>query len=194
MSARLLNIFFLILLSFNVFAQKYVVGISENVPLKSIDTNQKPTGIFVDLLNYIAEEESWELEYIPLEFQECMDALEAGKIDIMPDLGYSEERAMKYNFNKIDVCLAYGQIFTNSDNEIKTILDLNNKKIAMVKNDLFYHDPVDGFAHLIEKFNLKCDFIYAKDYDDVFDLVELNQADAGIVNRIYGNYQLANQK
>ena len=41
----------------------------------------------------------WQYEYVSGTFTELMDKLEAGEIDLMPNISYSEERAQKLLFS-----------------------------------------------------------------------------------------------
>ena len=185
MIIRLIHLIIVFFIVFQVSAQKLVVGVTENMPLKGYDTlRTEPKGVFIDLLNYIAKEENWKLEYRLLKFQECLDLLEKGEIDIMPDLGYSESRSKIYQFTQEDVMLSWGQVYTPKESDINTLIDLEKKKVAIVKNNVFD----DGFIQVATKFNLNCEYIYVEDYNDVFELIESKQVDAGVVNRIFGDY------
>lgn len=185
MSMRLFYFILFFTLISHVSAQTLVVGINENEPLKTYDSIQgKASGIFIDLLEYIAQEEGWNLIYKPLTFHESLIALEQGTIDIMPDLGYSDSRNNIYNFSEQDVMLSWGQVYARKETNIKSLIDLENKKIAIVKNNVFD----DGFIQLASNFNLNCEYVYVENYSDVFQLIESNQVDAGVVNRIFGDY------
>ncbi len=186
---RIHLIFILFFLVFQTSAQKLVVGITENEPLKSYNKNNgEASGVFIDLLDYIAKEEGWEILYKSVEFQEGLDALKNGEIDIIPDLGYSETRSLDYFFTNEDVILSWGQVYTHNESFINNLIDLKNKKIAIVKNNVFD----DGFVELAANFNLNCKYIFAKDYNHVFELIENKEVDAGIANRIFGDYNYLN--
>ncbi len=74
------------------------VGLYQNPPKVFIDENGNPSGIFVDLLDEIARQEKWNLEYVPCEWSECLESLEEHRIDLMPDVAYSRERDELYDF------------------------------------------------------------------------------------------------
>jgi len=192
MILRLTHLFILLALISRLYGQSLTVGLSENKPLKGFTVKQTPDGIFVDILNHIAKEEKWELNYVSMNFNECLLALENEEIDIMPDLGKSDERCTKYKFNSEEVILTWGQVFCNQNSDIQSIIDLTGKKLAVVKNDLFLHNPNDGFILLNEKFHLNTNFVYANNYSEVFRLIQEGKADAGIANRFFGMYNLQN--
>lgn len=52
---------------------------------------------YLQTLSYYTK--GWQYEYVPGTFTELMDMLEAGEIDLMPNISYSEERAQKLLFS-----------------------------------------------------------------------------------------------
>lgn len=74
------------------------VGLYENPPKIFTEKNGAPAGIFVDIIEEIARREGWSLKYVHGTWPQCLENLELGKIDLMPDVAYSGERAQKYDF------------------------------------------------------------------------------------------------
>src|SRR4030065_1614787 len=69
------------------------IGIYENSPKVSYTEACKPEGIFVDLIEAIAEKEDWELEYVPGTWSEGLERLAAGPNDPMPGGALAPPRA-----------------------------------------------------------------------------------------------------
>ena len=65
--ASLLCLFsILVLTPQSVFAGNAVrVGVYDNSPLTRIDENGTVSGVFIDILEYIAEKENWDIQYVP---------------------------------------------------------------------------------------------------------------------------------
>lgn len=158
------------------------VGLYHNKPLVFMDDSGKAKGIFVDILEHIAEKEQWTLDYVYGSWPECIDRLEAGEIDLMAAIAYSKERAKRYNYTYETVITNWGQVYVAKGSNISSILDLDRKKIAVKMEDI--HFP--GIKELTSKFNMNCRFIEADGYDVVFELIEANRVQAGVVNRLYG--------
>ena len=97
------------------FAQQYTVGIYQNPPLLATDDAGKPYGFFIDILEYIAEAEGWELNYVVYSFDECMEALKSGEIDILPDIGHSESREQVISFNEATLLTNWAVVYVNED-------------------------------------------------------------------------------
>lgn len=158
------------------------VGVYDNKPLVFIDGDGKPKGIFIDLLEHVASKEQWDLNYIPGSWPECLDRLDTGEIDLMTAIAYSQERAKKYNFTYETVITNWGQVFVQKNSDIKSVLDLESKKIAVKMEDIHFL----GLRDLTTKFNMECRFIESDGYDTVFELIQANRVQAGVVNRLFG--------
>lgn len=163
-------------------AKELRVGIYDNPPKIFLEENSKPSGFFVDILDDIAKKESWHLNYIKCEWKECLLMLEDGKLDIMPDVAYSKEREKHFLFNKEIVLSNWSVIFRNKKSNISSILDLDGKKIALLKNSIQH----EQMREIFELFNIKPTFVLAESYEEAFLMAQNGDVDAAAVNRHYG--------
>jgi len=88
----ILFIIFLLLFSnpFSVSADTPVkVGIYQKKPKIFTDSDGKAKGFYIDILEYIASKEGWHIEYVPGTWDQCLQRLENGKIDLLPDIAFS---------------------------------------------------------------------------------------------------------
>ena len=60
------------------------VGVYENAPKVFTSESGKPSGIFIDIIEYIAKQEDWDLEYVTGTWIEGLDRLDRGEIDLWP--------------------------------------------------------------------------------------------------------------
>lgn len=158
------------------------VGIYENAPKIFLDSSGEPLGFFVDVLDEIAKKENWKLRYIDCQWQECLLMLKSGELDILPDVAYSKERDVDFLFNKEVVLPNWSVVFTHKKSSISSILDLENKKIALLEHSI----QQEQIKETLELFGVKSTFIGVKSFKDSFDLVEKKEVDAAIVNRHFG--------
>lgn len=163
-------------------AKELRVGIYDNPPKIFLDANNKPSGFFVDILDEIARKESWQLEYVACEWQECLLMLENTKLDIMPDVAYSKERENFFKFNQEVALPNWSVIFTNKKSKILSIVDLDGKKLVLLKNSI-QHEQLE---HIFDLFDIKPLYIFAKNYEEAFSLVQNADADAVVTNRHFG--------
>lgn len=158
------------------------VGLYNNKPLVFVDDGGEPKGIFVDLLEHIAAKEKWRLEYISGSWSDCLDRLESGEIDLLAAAAYSDERAKRFDYTYETVITNWAQVFVKRNSGLKSLLDLDAKKIAVKMDDIHLLSIRD----LTSKFNMQCRFIETDEYDTVFELIEVGRVQAGVVNRMFG--------
>ncbi|NIA19947.1 MAG: transporter substrate-binding domain-containing protein [Xanthomonadaceae bacterium] len=159
------------------------IGVYCNKPLVFQGEDGSWQGLCVDLLKDIAAREGWELEYVPGTWSQCLQRLKSGQLDLQVAIAWSAERARFFSFTSEPVFTNWGTIYVRPDSPIKSIVDLKNKTVATLENDI--HRQV--FADLLQRFQITCRLIDAQHYDEVFSLLEKGQVDAGLVNRLYGS-------
>lgn len=165
------------------FAEQIVrVGVYENPPLVFKTEGGSYSGICVQLLREVASREGWTLQFIPGTWQECLQRLGHGDIDILTAIAFSEERSKHYAFNRETVINNWGQVYLPENSSIDTILDLRNKQVAILEKDIYYNI----FKDLMDKFQIPWEPMEVSDYQQVFKLISSGQADAGVVNRLFG--------
>lgn len=163
-------------------AKRLKVGVHDNQPLAFVDADGRAQGFLIDILQYIGDKEGWLIDYIPGSLTECLERLKRGEIDLALGIEYSRERNEVYDFTYEDIFSDWGVVYTREDSDITQIVNLDNKKIAVVHDDIHYHN----LRNLAQQLKLKCRFIEAYEYDAVFKLIERERVDAGVVNRLYG--------
>ncbi|MDY7029853.1 MAG: transporter substrate-binding domain-containing protein, partial [Spirochaetota bacterium] len=95
-------------------------------------------GFAVDLLENIAAEAGWTLEWKKLTFPASMELLEEGKADLVVPLGYTAERDDRFDFSEETLLTTWGRVFTKEKSDILSILDLRGKRVGYVRNSFFY--------------------------------------------------------
>jgi len=158
------------------------VGVYENPPKVFTDTDGRPAGIFVDIVEEFAEQEDWALRYVHGSWPQCLERLESGAIDLMLDVAYSRERAEKFDFCEDDVIANWAQVYTRRGVNIKLITDLEGMRLATLRQGIHR----SRFKHLAEGFGFSYDLTQVDTYESVFRMLQEAKVDAGIVNRVYG--------
>ncbi len=156
------------------------VNLSVNAPLVFTDENGQPGGFYIDILKYIAKEESWDLQFVPGTWKECLDRLENGEIDIVMSIARTEEREAIFDFTEEPVINNWGQLLQQSGANIENIVDLQNNSIALIKGSV--HSV--KFIELLNEFDVNCNIIEVDDYHIMFDLINKGEVIAGISNRL----------
>ena len=104
MKKYFLCILFLLIFLSSSFAsvsaeKKIKVGIYQNEPKVFLDSTGKAQGFFIDILEYIASKEGWQIEYVPATWESNLIKLKQGEIDLLLDVAYSEKRAEYCDIN-----------------------------------------------------------------------------------------------
>ncbi len=158
------------------------VGIHNTEPLMFVDKKGRGNGFFADILEHIATNEGWQINYVPGTFQKCLSRLSNNEIDILCVIASSKKRDKLYDFNREAILINWGQVYVPKGSSNKSIIDFKEKKIAVLQGDIHY----TIFTQLIKQFGIQAQIIETKDYYSVFDLIERGKADAGIVTRFFG--------
>ncbi len=161
------------------------IALDQSPPTSFFDDKGHPDGFFPDLFSHISKELNWSISYVPCNWQRCLNLLEAGEVDILPGIAYTEERSRRFNFSNEVVLSSWGQIFTLPDFELKSILDLNQKKVAVLSGDVYLQGE-HGLQNIARQFDIAIELIPVSSYAEAFELVTNGQADAAMAGRIFG--------
>ncbi|HOO44878.1 MAG TPA: transporter substrate-binding domain-containing protein, partial [Deltaproteobacteria bacterium] len=164
--------------------KKVYVGLYENKPKVYTDETGRPSGIFIEILEEIARKEQWGLVYVPCSWSECFAALEEGRIDLMPDVAFSQERGRSLDFNEDQVIESWSQVYAHSNDSINTLSDLDGKRIALL-NGSIQHNVLQ---EMMKGFGYEVTFIQTETYEDAFSLAAQGTADAAVSNHFFGDY------
>lgn len=178
-------LFILISLSCLFSKETLRVGAYENPPKIFRDEKGNVNGFWADITSYLVDKEDWYIVWVSGTWNECLDRLEKGEIDIMPDMAWNQERSHKFLFSKETVLLSWSSLYARSGFNFQSISDLKGKRIGVLKNSINYSGP-DGVKNLLERFEIECEFAEYQSYEDVFKAIETGKVDAGVTNKHFG--------
>ncbi|MHB8845720.1 MAG: histidine kinase dimerization/phospho-acceptor domain-containing protein, partial [Nitrospirota bacterium] len=158
------------------------VGVYENAPKVFTSGSGKPSGIFVDIIEHIAEAEGWKLHYVSGTWAEGLARLAKGQIDLMVDVAYTTEREKVYAFHKVPVLTGWSQVYARRDSGIRSILDLNGKRVGALEQTI----QIETFRRMTNSFGLNITLVPMPDYKTEFEMLAAGAIDAGLTNRLYG--------
>jgi diguanylate cyclase (GGDEF)-like protein len=159
-----------------------LVGVYVNPPLVSVGTGETPEGFAIDLLEEVARKEGWRLQYVTAPWPALLEMVRAQRIDLLTAIAQTPERARFLHFTREPVIVNWGVVYRHRDSDIRTILDLSERRIAMLSSDVH----AEALAGLLDEFNLRARIIRGSDYREVLSLVSHGAADAAVVNRLVG--------
>ena len=94
------------------------------------------TGYGYEYLQKIAYYSNWQYEYVYGTFSELLDQLSRGEIDVMGDLSYTPERAMKFNYAAEEQGREYYYLFISKNNSrvnMNDITTLDGMRIGVAR-------------------------------------------------------------
>jgi diguanylate cyclase (GGDEF)-like protein len=158
------------------------VGVFENPPVVSRGDGGEYEGIAIDVLRSVARREGWTLEWVAGPWAEQLDALGRGEIDLLVGIAYSLERARQFRFTGHSLIGNWGIVYTRPTATIESPLDLTGKRLALMRGSIHSH----AFERTLRSFGVRYTPLYVESYEAVFSALQGGQADAGVVNRLFG--------
>ncbi|HJX58410.1 MAG TPA: response regulator, partial [Thiobacillus sp.] len=158
-----------------------LVGLYENAPKVYTDTKGRPAGLFVELLDAMARAENWRLRYVPCEWTRCLEQLEQGQLDLMPDVAFSTERARRFDFHKVSVANSWAQVYTQPDLNVQTLEDLAGMRVAILQGGI--QQPF--LTQLMTDRNISFRPVPVNTLDQGYQAVRDGQADAVVTNSFF---------
>lgn len=182
----------LLLLVMPATAQDVVlkVGVYHNPPKIMFDEDDDLSGIHGDLLTVIAERHGWQLIPVECEWDECLRQLESGDIDIMPDVAKTTARNEWMSFHSEHALLSWSQIYADEKEGITSVLDLDEKKVAVLKGSV----QEEYLRDIIASFELSTELLPVNSFAEGFDAVKAQKADAVATNQFFGNQQVVSRR
>jgi len=168
----------------NEYSHRVRVGIYENKPKVFTNDSGEPSGIFVGILEDIARRENWELEYVTCKWSDCLKLLEDGKIDLMPDVAFSQERDSVLDFHNERVLESWSRVYAHSAKEARNLSDLNGRRIALLKGSI----QLATLDQMMKGFGYEVLYTEADSYEEAFTLAANGDVDMVVSNHFWGDY------
>ena len=194
LSEKTILLLFFLSLTISVFGQQYKVGIYDNPPMVYMEDNGKPAGFFVELLEHIAEQNGWKLEYDTCSFAKCKEKLLNDEIDILPDFGHSIARDSLFYFNETPVISTWAEIYYADDRSspLNDIMSLEGLRVSCLNGDFFSENGSTGLVDICNELGINIDLYRVESYPETMRLVEKGIVDAALVSKIFGDYNAHN--
>ena len=114
-----------------------VMALANFPPHYQIGKDGKPTGFAIDVMEHIARIAGFEVDYYHAELWiDGMEALEQGKVDIIPNLGITPERQKKFATTRPLETFPIGLFTRDASKEIEGIDNLTGRRVAVVEGNV----------------------------------------------------------
>ncbi|WP_152551016.1 transporter substrate-binding domain-containing protein, partial [Picosynechococcus sp. NKBG042902] len=164
-------------------AKTITVGVYQNDPKVFIDSGGRPRGFWVDITSDIGRVENWAVTYVPCEWNQCLQQIEQGQLDLMVDVAYSDTRDEVFDFNTIIVLSSWSQIYARRGVHLETILDLDQRRVSILASGI----QQEVLRERIKAYGIQPELVPIDSYPGMFEQLETGEVDAAIVNNFFGN-------
>ncbi|WP_051360301.1 EAL domain-containing protein [Candidatus Symbiobacter mobilis] len=168
----------------SVWAAPLRVGLYENPPKVFTDDYGRPSGSFIELLQEIAKVEGWTLVFERCAWEECLERVEAGALDLMPDVAVTEERVARFDFHRVPAMHSWSQLYRHPSVRVDSLLDLADKRIVVLSQGV----QAAALGDLLSSFNVHAQMIEVQSLREAFEKVASGQAEVAAVGHHFGEY------
>ena len=153
------------------------VGVHDAWPLVFKDDDGVLRGFAVDVLQHIATERDWNLQFVSGVMTEMVKKQKADVLFPTPRRDFKSLEVVEPAF-----CLAWGGVFSRNPSRHRSIIDLGNSTVAVLPNDWFGNQ----FREMIKELGVPIKVVEAKNSEAAFRLVADGKAQAAAVEAIDG--------
>ncbi|MBP7829932.1 MAG: transporter substrate-binding domain-containing protein [Kiritimatiellae bacterium] len=158
------------------------VGVYQNPPKIFINPEGKPDGLFVDILEHVASQENWQLDFMVGNWADHVRALEEGRLDLLPDVAYTPERAARFKLSQVAVLSSWLEVYARPGLAIQDLEALHGLNVAVLDESI----QQQVVRELLPDLGIEVRMTVLASHDEVLAAVQEKKADAGIVNRFFG--------
>lgn len=136
--------------------ETYTVGIDTTYPPFEFEVDGEYTGIDIDLIKAIAENQEFEIEFSPMDFGGIIPALQAGQLDVaIAGMSITDERKEVVDFSDPYFDAGLSLVVAENNTDITALEDLEGKTVAVKSGTTgaqFARDNEGEFGYTIAQF------------------------------------------
>jgi diguanylate cyclase (GGDEF)-like protein/PAS domain S-box-containing protein len=166
-------------------AQTLRVGVYDNPPKVFQLPDGQATGSFIELLREMAKLESWQLEFVRCDWEACLQMLQNGELDLMPDVAPSATRSAALDFHQQPAMHSWSQLYSRPGLRMESVLDLDNKSVAVLTGSV----QTEALKQMLTGFNVRFSIVPAESPAQAFELTRSGLADVAATSFHFGDYR-----
>lgn len=171
----------------SVDARTVKVGIFDFQPLcrileGKVDQSAEDGGLIVSFLQFVADHERWELEFVPGTLAEGLQRLSSSEIDVLAAAAFSKDAAAHHDFARETIISTWAQVYTLDETHLQSWFDLASRSVGIVRDDPYNQE----IRAIVKRFDISCRFVEFEDYEGIFNALENRWIEIGVVDRLYG--------
>ena len=160
------------------------VGVYDCKPYYEIDSNGNVSGYYDEYLKLLQEKYNFKYEYIVYNFNDALEALKNGEIDVLFGVSIMSDRIDKILFSKDSIKIdAYELLTTNNNLKADDLRSLDGLKIGVIRGTL----SSEVMLNLCYASNINAEIIFEDNWTTTNqDLID-GKIDVMICNKSYNN-------
>lgn len=158
-----------------------VAGDNNFPPFEYVADSGSFTGFNIDIMNAISIETGVKIEYVPMPWNDAIEALRTGKIDAIQGMKYSKARDQIFDFSDPYFISSQGIFVLKNNAYIFQLDDLKGRKIAVQKGDI-----ANDMLRRVPGITL----VEANSQEEAVQSLLQGEVDAFVGNRYTGQYFL----
>jgi PAS domain S-box-containing protein len=161
------------------------VGAYENPPKIYTTKEGSVAGFWPEITQLIAAEEGWKMQWVPGTWQQCLERLDAGEIDLMVDVAKNPQRDNILLFCEESALVSWSTLYAARDVEVQSLLDLQGKTVGGLQESVNLYGE-GGLMELAQQFEITFELQEFENYLDVFGALQTGEIDVGVTNKDFG--------
>ena len=141
------------------------------------DSDGKPSGIFIDVIEAVAQRRAWRMEYRFSSWDELLSGLRSGIIDLVPAIVRTPAREGFAAFTQESVMTDWGTVFSRPGGGFSSIFYLEGRTVGALEND-FWFSGQGSLRDLCASFGIHPKYRFYPDYSSLFRALGAGEVDA----------------
>lgn len=158
------------------------VAIFPHEPGTFLDAQGRPTGLFVEALQEVAEQEGWDLQFRMVPWAETLELARRGEVDLVTTVARNPEREAFLDFGTEPAHTMWTLLYVAKGSALEDVTSLRDRTVALLRGDR----NGQQFAAFCQRIALPCTFQEHGTFDEVLAAVAEGRADAGVTSSLYG--------
>ncbi len=159
------------------------VGVYDNPP-KIFLQDGRISGIFGDIVTNVARREGWRIEPVPCEWTQCLADVRDGRINLMPDVAFTLDRARTMDFGSVPALFSWSELYRNPGARISTVHDLSGMRLAVLAGSV----QQSYLEQMLQNFGIRdVDIVAVASMNRAFQLTADGKADVVAANNYFGD-------
>lgn len=142
--------------------------------LNDRDMKSKPEGLSIDLLERLAKQYGWKIDYVHGTWEEGRDRLLSEEVDLMLSVTQTPYREQIMDFSREPIVELWGQVFVRPSGKIRGLSDLEGRTVGVLTGG----ESGDDFRLLVHQLGIDCRISEFATLDKVLAAMHTMQVDA----------------